>query len=55
MRYIYRCDDGHVVEVEHPVTSVLEGCPECGAPCNKVYQPVGISFKGDGFYSTDAR
>jgi predicted nucleic acid-binding Zn ribbon protein len=26
---------------------------ECGAPVRKVLHPVGISFKGSGFYSTD--
>jgi len=29
-------------------------CPECGKPqLKKVYQPVGIVFKGSGFYATD--
>lgn len=31
-------------------------CPECGEPAlRKVYQPVGIVFKGKGFYATDNR
>jgi len=31
-------------------------CPECGeAALHKVYQPVGIVFKGKGFYATDNR
>ena len=31
-------------------------CPECGEPTlRKVYQPVGIVFKGKGFYATDNR
>jgi len=34
----------------------LTVCPECGKEAlNKVYQPVGIVFKGSGFYSTDNR
>ncbi|MRR30429.1 zinc ribbon domain-containing protein [bacterium] len=34
----------------------LQWCPECGKKAlNKVYQPVGIVFKGSGFYSTDHR
>jgi putative FmdB family regulatory protein len=32
----------------------LVGCPECGKKSlHKVYAPVGIVFKGSGFYSTD--
>lgn len=34
----------------------LAECPECGEPAlRKLYQPVGIVFKGSGFYSTDHR
>jgi putative FmdB family regulatory protein len=52
--YEYKCDNGHVFDVmqklsEDPLTS----CVECGAPVRKVLHPVGISFKGSGFYSTD--
>lgn len=31
-------------------------CPECAEPAlRQVYQPVGIVFKGKGFYATDNR
>jgi predicted nucleic acid-binding Zn ribbon protein len=31
-------------------------CPECGKKAlHKVYTPVGIVFKGSGFYATDHR
>lgn len=31
-------------------------CPECNKKTlHKVFQPVGIVFKGSGFYSTDHR
>ncbi len=33
----------------------LEICPVCGGKLRKLYSPVGIVFKGSGFYSTDAR
>ena len=33
----------------------LEECPVCGGKLRKLYSPVGIVFKGSGFYSTDAR
>src|SRR6266571_2919058 len=29
--------------------------PECGGPVRRVIQPVGIIFKGAGFYATDSR
>ena len=52
--YEYKCENDHVFDVmqkmsEDPLTT----CIECGAPVRKVLQPVGISFKGSGFYSTD--
>lgn len=28
-------------------------CVECGAPVKKILYPVGISFKGSGFYVND--
>ena len=33
----------------------LEECPNCGGKLRKLYSPVGIVFKGSGFYSTDAK
>ncbi len=33
----------------------LEECPLCGGKLRKLYSPVGIVFKGSGFYSTDAK
>jgi putative FmdB family regulatory protein len=30
-------------------------CPECGGALRKVYSPVGVVFKGSGFYKTDSR
>ena len=52
--YEYKCENGHIFDVmqkfsEDPLTT----CVECGAPVRKVLHPVGISFKGSGFYSTD--
>ena len=52
--YEYKCENGHVFDVmqrmsEDPLTE----CVECGTPVRKVLHPVGISFKGSGFYSTD--
>lgn len=33
----------------------LEKCLRCGGKLRKLYSPVGIVFKGSGFYSTDAK
>jgi putative FmdB family regulatory protein len=33
----------------------LEKCPTCGGHLRKLYSPVGIVFKGSGFYSTDGK
>jgi putative FmdB family regulatory protein len=33
----------------------LEDCPHCGGKLRKLYSPVGIVFKGSGFYSTDQK
>jgi putative FmdB family regulatory protein len=56
--YTYQCDncgirfDQYQKFSEAPLTI----CPECGEPTlRKVYQPVGIVFKGKGFYATDNR
>ena len=33
----------------------LTECPECGGTLRKVFSPVGVVFKGSGFYKTDNR
>ena len=33
----------------------LEECLHCGGRLRKLYSPVGIVFKGSGFYSTDQK
>ncbi len=33
----------------------LRLCPECGGRVQRLIQPVGIVFKGSGFYVTDNR
>jgi putative FmdB family regulatory protein len=52
--YEYKCENGHVFDVMQKLSEEpLSSCIECGAPVRKVLHPVGISFKGSGFYSTD--
>src|SRR3954465_1625295 len=33
----------------------LTECPVCGGALRKVFSPVGVVFKGSGFYKTDSR
>lgn len=52
--YEYKCEAGHIFDTMQKMSDdPLTACIECGAPVKKLMQPVGISFKGSGFYSTD--
>jgi putative FmdB family regulatory protein len=55
--YEYRCGQcGQHVEVVQSFTDPpLTECGACGGPLRKVFAPVGIVFKGSGFYKTDNR
>ena len=56
--YTYRCDNCGVQfdRRQHFSDKPLTRCPECGKKAlRKLYQPVGIVFKGSGFYATDNR
>jgi putative FmdB family regulatory protein len=56
--YTYRCKNCGVQFDEQQKFSdpPLTRCPECSKKTlNKVFQPVGIVFKGSGFYATDHR
>ncbi|HEX2098011.1 MAG TPA: FmdB family zinc ribbon protein [Rubrobacteraceae bacterium] len=54
--YEYKCENGHVFDVLQSMSEgLLTECIECSAPVRKILHPVGISFKGSGFYSTDYR
>jgi putative FmdB family regulatory protein len=54
--YGYRCSRGHHFEIQQRITEPpLTRCPECDAPVTRVFYPVGIIFKGGGFYKTDSR
>ncbi|WP_147068480.1 FmdB family zinc ribbon protein [Terrabacter aerolatus] len=56
--YSYACQEcGHAFDIRQSFTDdSLTVCPECGEPrLRKVIHPVGISFKGSGFYKTDSR
>jgi putative FmdB family regulatory protein len=55
--YEYLCTDhGHRLEVVQRFTDdALTVCPECGGHLRKVIFPVGVVFKGSGFYRNDSR
>jgi len=59
--YVYKfVDTGETIEIQQSfrddtLTEAVH--PESGKtlPVKKVFQPVGVTFKGDGFYKTDSR
>jgi len=55
--YGYRCTEcGHELEVLQSMSAdPLKVCPECGGALRKLLYPVGVQFKGSGFYTTDYR
>lgn len=56
--YTYRCENCGVQFDEHQsfTDPSLTICPKCKMPAlRKVFLPVGIVFKGSGFYATDHR
>lgn len=56
--YTYQCEKCGIRFDQYQKFSEapLMDCPECGETAlRKVYMPVGIVFKGKGFYATDNR
>jgi putative FmdB family regulatory protein len=55
--YEYACRAcGHSFDtVQSFSDAALTECPECGGSLRKVFSPVGIVFRGSGFYRTDSR
>ena len=55
--YEYLCNEcEHAFEVVQSFSeAAIEICPKCGGEVRKVYNNVGIVFKGSGFYKTDSR
>lgn len=53
--YGYECDDcGCRFERYQSIASEpVKRCPHCGGAVRRVIYPVGIIFKGSGFYATD--
>ena len=55
--YQYSCNDcGHFFEIVQSFSDdSLSVCPECEGRLRKVFNAVGVVFKGSGFYRTDSR
>lgn len=55
--YLYECEDcGERFEAKQSFSEApLKICPTCEGPIHRVIQPVGVVFKGSGFYVTDSR
>ena len=55
--YQYTCTDcGEPIEAVQKFSDApLSVCAACGGRLRKVFSPVGIVFKGSGFYHTDNR
>jgi putative FmdB family regulatory protein len=55
--YEYKCESCGIAfeRLQRFEDEPLCTCPECGGQVHRVLQPVGIIFKGSGFYITDHR
>jgi predicted nucleic acid-binding Zn ribbon protein len=59
--YVYKfLDSGETIEVQQsfnddPLTEAPHPSDGVARPVKKVFTPVGITFKGSGFYKTDSR
>jgi putative FmdB family regulatory protein len=55
--YQYRCTEcGEDLEAVQKFSDpALTTCPTCGGQLRKVFNAVGVVFKGSGFYRTDSR
>ena len=55
--YQYACTEcGHAFEQFQSFSDdALTECPECGGRLRKLFNAVGVVFKGSGFYRTDSR
>ena len=55
--YQYRCTEcGHDLEaVQKFSDAALTECPNCRGRLRKVFNAVGVVFKGSGFYRNDSR
>src|SRR4051795_13718003 len=55
--YSYRCTEcGEAFDIQQAFTDdTLTVCPNCGGRLRKLFNSVGVTFNGSGFYRTDSR
>src|SRR5438552_9484171 len=55
--YVYACDScgSQFERFQSFKDEPLQTCPACAGAVRRVFQPVGIVFKGSGWYVTDSR
>ena len=55
--YSYACTecDHRFDEVQAFTDDALSTCPQCSGRLRKLFNSVGVVFKGSGFYRTDSR
>ena len=55
--YEYLCNEcDHAFEAVQSFSDpAIQICPKCNGEVRKVYNNVGVVFKGSGFYKTDSR
>ena len=55
--YEYACRScgQHLEVVQSFKDDPLKECPNCEGELRKVFSPIGIAFKGSGFYRNDSR
>jgi len=55
--YSYRCTEcGTAFDIQQAFTDdSLTECPNCGGKLRKLFNSVGVTFNGSGFYRTDSR
>ena len=55
--YVYKCDScgAQFEQFQSFKDEPVRICPVCASAVRRVFQPVGIVFKGSGWYVTDSR
>ncbi|HEU0206728.1 MAG TPA: FmdB family zinc ribbon protein [Pseudolysinimonas sp.] len=55
--YSYRCTEcGEAFDIQQAFTDdTLTVCPNCDGQLRKLFNSVGVTFNGSGFYRTDSR
>jgi putative FmdB family regulatory protein len=58
-RYDFKCEDcQEILEIFIPLDEYVAykdnvTCQSCGGKCKQIYKPIGVFFKGSGFYVND--